>query len=197
VKIALGGLELSDFEKPSSVPLGGKQNLIVKEFPGGNVSIQNFGPTYRPISWSGTFIGSDAYDRMMKIGLMRTAGKPVELSSEKFSMLVMIEEFLPDYKTNTRIPFSITLRRMIEPPPSNTSTSNSVDSVFKQVEENLPTDSGGTRTYVVQEGDTLTKIASKELSSPDDWEQIYEDNQSVLVDGPHLITPGMELKLRA
>ncbi|WP_162013545.1 hypothetical protein [Desulfofarcimen acetoxidans] len=59
-------------------------------------------------------MGADAYDRMMIVGLMRTAGKPVQLTTEKFTIPVMIEEFLPDYKNNRRIPFSIILRRVID-----------------------------------------------------------------------------------
>jgi hypothetical protein len=196
VQVSLGGVELRDFEKPDYISRGGQQMLAVREFPGGNVSVQDLGPKYRPISWSGMFIGSDAYDRMMKIGLMRTAGNVVELVTDKFTLPVMISEFLPDIKTLTRIPFSITLQIVMDEALKSSNTL--VDSVDKAADQSGNDSSAKqVKTYVVKQGDTLWKIASTETTSknPNDWEKIYQDNVSVLVNGPHLLTVGMELKI--
>lgn len=199
MRVTLGGFELNDFEKPDLVQLGGKQSLAVREFPGGNVSIQDLGPTYRPVTWSGMFVGSDAYDRMMTIGLMRTAGNPVEFVAGKISMTVMIEEFLPDIKTERRIPFSITVRRVVDNRPgasgSGSQVVDAVDSAAVQVaKDNPPVQQP--RTYVVKAGDTLSRIAANVKGNPNDWEKIYKDNQSVLVNGPHNIQPGMKLVIK-
>ena len=191
MKVSLGGFELKDFEKPDFIQLGGKQMLAIREFPGGSMSIQDFGPTYRPINWSGTFTGTDAYDRMMTIGLMRTAGKPVQLTTEKFTIPVMIEEFLPDYKTARRIPFSITVRRVVDNKSNQTQVVDVVDKSTTMVADSSTTASS--QEYIVKSGDTLSRIAANLLGDPNKWEQIYQDNQGALVNGPHKIQPGMKL----
>ena len=114
LQIMLGDLILRTTEKPDFVQHGGGQMLAVNTFPGGNVSIQNFGPTYREISWEGWFEGTDAMDRMYKIGNMRQKGNPVIFRTETYSQLVVIKNFEPDHRTNFYIPFSITLERVVQ-----------------------------------------------------------------------------------
>lgn len=191
MRVTLGGFELRDEEKPDFIQLGGKQMLAVRVFPGGRTSIQDFGPDYRPIQWAGFFIGSDAYDRMMSVGLMRTAGKQVEFSGDKFSMPVYIEEFFPDYKHQYRIPFTITLRRVVDDTANK--TTDLVDASNPSTDQPAAT----SQTYVVQQGDTLPTIAAKLTGDPNNWEQIYADNQGVLTEGPFLFDPGIELKINA
>jgi len=194
MKVSLGGVELRDFEKPDLIQLGGKQMLAIREFPGGSMSIQDFGPTYRPISWSGTFTGTDAYERMMTIGLMRTAGKAVLLTTEKFTIPVVIEEFLPDYKTARRIPFSITVRRVVDNSSNQTQVVDAVDKATSLVAESTTISN---KEYIVKSGDTLSRIAANLLGDPNKWEQIYQDNQGILANGPHKIQPGMKLVINS
>src|SRR5947199_175969 len=52
----------------------------------------------------------------------------------------------------------------------------------------------GTKVYVVEEGDTLFKIAKDQLGSPSKWGQIYQLNRDVLRDYDYL-KPGTELLL--
>ncbi|MDR6883019.1 LysM domain-containing protein [Bacillus sp. 3255] len=194
MKVTLGELDLRDFEKPDFVQRGGKQMLAIREFPGGSVSIQNMGPTYRPITWSGVFLGADAHERMMSIGLMRTAGKPIEFSCELFSFTVLIEEFYPDQKSNQRIPFSITLRHV---DTASNKPALLIDSIDKNSSNDTASSSDPNKTYTVREGDSLWSIAKNETTSknPNDWEKIYQANVDVLVNGPHVLTPGMVLKV--
>jgi hypothetical protein len=195
VTIYLGGIEIRDWEKPESILRGGKQMLAIREFPGGNVSIQNMGPTYRPITWSGQFIGPDAYDRMMTFGLMRTAGEQVTFSADKFSFPVVIEEFLPDYKNDRRIPFSITLRHVVD---QRKPIAGLVDAIEEAAAPYAEADAAPQeKLYVVKDGDNLSLIAATEAESkdPNDWEKIYLANLDVLTQGPHRIFPGMELKI--
>jgi nucleoid-associated protein YgaU len=51
-----------------------------------------------------------------------------------------------------------------------------------------------TQTYVVQSGDTLSKIAQKYYGDPALYTQIFEANRDVLKD-PNKIFPGQKLKI--
>jgi nucleoid-associated protein YgaU len=53
---------------------------------------------------------------------------------------------------------------------------------------------GSGRTYVVAEGDSLSKIARREYGDANKWRTIYEANRDLIKD-PDLIYPGQELKL--
>jgi hypothetical protein len=52
----------------------------------------------------------------------------------------------------------------------------------------------GARTYMVQEGDSLSKIAQQELGDGNRWPEIYEMNKDTIVD-PDFIYPEQEIKL--
>lgn len=52
----------------------------------------------------------------------------------------------------------------------------------------------GERTYTVEKGDTLSKIAKDRLGHASAWKQIFEANRDVL-DDPDRIFPGQVLKL--
>jgi nucleoid-associated protein YgaU len=51
-----------------------------------------------------------------------------------------------------------------------------------------------TRTYVVKQGDSLSKIAKQEYGTTDDWRRIYDANRDIIKD-PDLIYPGQTLRL--
>ena len=51
-----------------------------------------------------------------------------------------------------------------------------------------------TRTVTVKEGDSLSKIAKRELGDADKWKAIYEANRDKIKD-PDLIHPGQVLTL--
>ena len=58
-----------------------------------------------------------------------------------------------------------------------------------------PTDTlGSGRTYVVVNGDSLSKIAKREYGDVNKWRTIYEANKD-LINDPDLIYPGQELKI--
>ena len=52
------------------------------------------------------------------------------------------------------------------------------------------------RTYVVQKGDSLSKIAKHEYGNANDWRKIFEANRDIIKD-PDLIHPGQTLKIPA
>jgi nucleoid-associated protein YgaU len=53
---------------------------------------------------------------------------------------------------------------------------------------------GSGKTYVVVNGDSLSKIAKREYGDANKWRTIYEANKD-LIDDPDLIYPGQELKV--
>ena len=50
--------------------------------------------------------------------------------------------------------------------------------------------------HTVQKGDNLTLLAGYYYKNPRQWRQIYNVNREVLAD-PHLLDPGMVLKIEA
>jgi nucleoid-associated protein YgaU len=50
------------------------------------------------------------------------------------------------------------------------------------------------RTYVVQKGDSLSKIAKREYGNANAWPKIFEANRDIISD-PDLIHPGQILKI--
>ena len=52
------------------------------------------------------------------------------------------------------------------------------------------------RTYTVEKGDSLSKIAKEQLGNANAWKQIFEANRDVL-DDPDRIFPGQVIKLPA
>jgi len=62
-------------------------------------------------------------------------------------------------------------------------------------DENTPAGSNPyTQTYVVQSGDTLSKIAQKYYGDGALYKQIFEANRDILKD-PNKIFPGQKLKI--
>jgi nucleoid-associated protein YgaU len=53
---------------------------------------------------------------------------------------------------------------------------------------------GSAKTYVVVQGDSLSKIAKREYGDANKWQTIYEANKGLITD-PDLIYPGQELKI--
>ncbi len=52
----------------------------------------------------------------------------------------------------------------------------------------------GERSYTVQKGDSLSKIAKREYGDAQQWRRIYQANRDV-IDNPDLIYPGQVLRL--
>jgi nucleoid-associated protein YgaU len=57
-----------------------------------------------------------------------------------------------------------------------------------------PPAASAARTYTVQSGDSLSKIAKREYGDASQWKKIHEANRDIIKD-PDLIHPGQTLKL--
>lgn len=57
------------------------------------------------------------------------------------------------------------------------------------------TTAAGERTYVVQSGDSLSKIAKELYGEGKRWTEIYEANKQLIGDNPNLIHPGQKLRI--
>jgi len=57
-----------------------------------------------------------------------------------------------------------------------------------------PAAAPATKTYVVQKGDSLSKIAKHEYGNANDWRKIFEANRDI-IKNPDLIHPGQVLKI--
>jgi nucleoid-associated protein YgaU len=60
---------------------------------------------------------------------------------------------------------------------------------------NMAATAGGGRSYVVQEGDTLSSIARNELGKVSRWAEVYQLNREALGKDYDYLTPGMRLVL--
>ena len=195
MQIMLGNMVLRTTEKPDSVQHGGGQMLAINTFPGGNVSIQNFGSTYREISWEGWFEGADAMERMVQIGNMRQKGEVIDFVTEAYTQKVVIQEFQPEHRTNFFIPFSITLQRVVQitkPTPKEAVDKTAED--IKTEEEKNKQQNTESKSYTVKAGDTLSKIAKNQYGNANDWDKIYQANKDKIA-SPHKIQIGQELIL--
>jgi nucleoid-associated protein YgaU len=67
---------------------------------------------------------------------------------------------------------------------------------FSDVQSGSSSTAPGEKTYEVQAGDTLSKIAKREYGNANEWNRIFEANRDVLND-PNKIFPGQKLKIPA
>jgi len=82
-----------------------------------------------------------------------------------------------------------------EPRPDFSNVSSGGSSTAPAASPPQATDAiGAGKTYVVVEGDSLSKIAKREYGDANKWRMIYEANKD-LINDPDLIYPGQALKV--
>lgn len=67
---------------------------------------------------------------------------------------------------------------------------------FSDVKSGSSSTASTDKTYEVQAGDTLSKIAKREYGDANKWKRIYDANTDILKD-PDKIYPGQTLKIPA
>ena len=94
--VTIGGVTLAGVEVPSVLRIGGEQQLVVTQLPGGGRTIQAMGDCPARLTLAGMFIGPGARARAVLFEQMRTAGAPVSLSLSSISLLVVLQAFSYD-----------------------------------------------------------------------------------------------------
>ena len=67
---------------------------------------------------------------------------------------------------------------------------------FSDVQSGSSSTAPAEKTYEVQAGDSLSKIAKREYGNANEWNRIFEANKDILKD-PNKIFPGQKLKIPA
>lgn len=114
IRLVLAGqsaqIEFQDMEMPSHISIGGDQLISVHQLMGGRRILDSMGSSDAPISWSGTFITSNAVDRARFCDTLRRTGEPCTLTWGEFNYSGVVSSFRADYsRGGLYIPYQITL----------------------------------------------------------------------------------------
>ena len=149
--LTIGGFNLTGFEAPEHINVGGQQKLAVHDFPGGTRTVQSLG-AFPPdeISWEGLFIGPTAWDRAYALDRFRVDGSDLSLlygnwgynGKIKHLELIAVNQWVCRYKLYF-IPYT-DLAQAPQPPTQNSSAV--VNGAMSNLSGNIPT---------TQFGDTL------------------------------------------
>ena len=107
--LVLGTVTFSAFELPEKMPWGGGQAHKVHKLPGGNRVIDTMGRDDHAISWSGTFLSSDAATRALAVDEMKIAGQPVTLAWGAHVYTVVITDSTFDDMAPGRVEYHVTV----------------------------------------------------------------------------------------
>ncbi|MBO9539685.1 hypothetical protein J7643_03735 [bacterium] len=124
----LGPLELSGFEVPELIPLGGEQAHAVKDFPGGDRQVQSFGYHRRPLTWSGILVGPEALQRHQALEALCDAGLSVRWSFGNQLADVLITRYHPELLDRFEVHYSLEMIVILDharPPVAETANANS------------------------------------------------------------------------
>lgn len=105
--LLLGDFAFKASEIPEVMPWGGDQNITTHELVGGRRVLDAMGRSDRPLEWHGIFFGADATDRARQVDAIRILGLPVVVSWDRFSYVVIVKSFHPDFSRYYQIPYSI------------------------------------------------------------------------------------------
>lgn len=161
------------------------------------------------INTGGSFEGPEYYIKFFED--IKNAREPFRLiiTDIDINMLVSVESFEYTYQYGTDdVDYSLELKeykehniRVLKATANSYSTVDSVQKVAsasatntnsnRSIEKSVP------KTYTVQEGDSLWKIAQKYLGNGSRWNEIYtyNNNKSIIGGNPNLIKAGQVLAI--
>jgi hypothetical protein len=99
----IGSVTLDDWSTPELVTVGGTQNLVIHELPGGAKVIDTMGSFSKDLTWTGMMLGPGAVDQALAIDGMRDDALPIELTFDEFIYTGLIKTFEADYKRSNWI----------------------------------------------------------------------------------------------
>lgn len=124
----LGDVELTGFEVPELVPLGGDQAHSVKDFSGGDRQVQSFGYHRRPLTWSGILVGPDALKRHQALESLCDAGVAVVWGFGNQLADVLVTRYHPDFLDRFEIHYTLEMVVVLDhakPPATQVPDANS------------------------------------------------------------------------
>lgn len=103
----LGSVYFRDFEVPSKITFGGRQNIAVHRLIGGRKVIDLLGQESSDIGLAGIFSGIDAAERAQTIDFLRVSGAVSPLSYGSLYFRVIVTRFAATYENRAWIPFRL------------------------------------------------------------------------------------------
>jgi len=108
--LTIAGIAFADFSIPQLLQsLGGIQAVAVHQFPGGIRTSQSFGAFPAPLSWKGTFLGTNAFYYASAIDQLRVKGQEVDVEYSTFKLKGVITHFFMQPKNQWVVPYTIEL----------------------------------------------------------------------------------------
>lgn len=161
------------------------------------------------INTGGSFQGPDYYIKFFED--IKTAREPFRLiiTEIDINMLVSVENFEYTYQYGTDdVDYELELKeyrehniRVLKPSANGYTVSNSTQKVASaavtNTNSNRPVEKAKPKSYTVQDGDSLWKIAQKYLGDGSRWKEIYtyNNNKSIIGGNPNLIRAGQVLSI--
>jgi hypothetical protein len=106
--LTIGGVQFQDIEIPQTIgPFGGKQTLVVHEYPGGAKDVDSLGAFPHTVEWSGMFSQAAAFARAQSLDSIRALGQPVVLTYGPQSYVGKVASFEYNPKHQFLIPYKI------------------------------------------------------------------------------------------
>lgn len=197
--LSLGGIDFGIDDLPEEIPLGGTQQLAIRQFPGGGLDVQPLGAFDDPIQWEGTLIYGDALGRALALDELRIGGKAVTLIVGRINKQVIVSKFVYKYQNDSNIPYTIELQPLTTY-DSDVTVNGLPDATVATIESVGTTTATVTatpapspqRTYTITSGDTLWGIAAYFYGDGSQWPRIADANTSVIHD-PNSIYPGQTI----
>ena len=106
--ITLGSFAFEGLEAPERIRLRSKQRISVHRLGSGGLILDSLGDDIQTLSFRGVFTGSQAARRLESIDIMRTEGRPVQLTWDTNSVTVLIREFQAVYSSTYWISYELT-----------------------------------------------------------------------------------------
>ena len=91
--ITLEQIVFQGFEVPEYISIGGQQQMTVHKLVGGERVIDVLGDDPADISWSGTFMDNNPWDKVQELEHLRSVGDPLGLQWGKFFYTVVLRSF--------------------------------------------------------------------------------------------------------
>lgn len=106
--LTIGEVTFFDLEVPQKIgPFGGKQVLVVHEYPGGAKDVDSLGAFPHKVTWSGIFTQTAAFARAQALDRIRADGLPVTLNYGPQSYIGKVAQFEYNPSHQFLIPYSI------------------------------------------------------------------------------------------